>query len=132
MSIGSGIFSFLGKVKSKFCIRADNIKNIELRANVSPAHRRLPAPNGMDLSNFGENLPDSSRKRSGLNSLGSSHASSSACAADNEEKTIAPCGTVGKYLRMGSMDDCKLYNVNVLYFWNIVAHECCVSSCRVR
>jgi hypothetical protein len=26
----------------KFCIRADNIRNIVWRANVSPAHRRLP------------------------------------------------------------------------------------------
>lgn len=89
---GRGIFSFSAIDISKFCIIAVATKNNVFLANVSPAQSRFPAPNGIDLSNLVSNFPDSSRNRSGLNVLGSSHVSSSECEPCKDEKTIAPCG----------------------------------------
>lgn len=60
-----GIFAPFGIAILKFCNIAATIRNITFLANVSPAHKRFPAPNGKDLSNFGENLPFLSKKRSG-------------------------------------------------------------------
>lgn len=67
VSQGNGIFSFAGMTKSKFCTNIETTRNNVFLENVSPAHSRLPDPNGSDLSNLGENFPDSSKNRSGLN-----------------------------------------------------------------
>lgn len=91
VSDGSGNFSLAGSSMLKFCTKADTTRNNEFRANVSPAHRRFPAPNGSDLSSLGENIPDSSKNRSGLNSSGESQVFSSLWAPCNDENTIVPC-----------------------------------------
>lgn len=91
VSDGSGICSFFAGAMLKFWMMAVATKNSAFRANVSPAHTRLPAPNGIDLSSFGQNCPDSSKNRSGINSFGRCQAVSSLWDACSDENTIVPC-----------------------------------------
>lgn len=91
VSLVLGIFSFSGTMKLKFCMSAVATRKITFLANVSPAHKRLPAPNGNDLSNFTENCPFSSKNRSGLNSCGFFHMAGSSLHAVSEANTIEPC-----------------------------------------
>lgn len=127
VSLGSGIFAFSGKLKLKFCINAVATRNITFRANVSPAHKRLPAPNGNDLSSFTENCPFESKNRSGLNSSGFSHTDGSSLFAVSDANTIEPFSD--------EIDIHKNVSKNILngiYLWNIVSHEFGVTKCRVR
>lgn len=74
---GKGISLSSGVAILKFCMIADATKNIVFLANVSPAQSLFPAPNGSDLSSFGENFPNESKNRSGLNKSECSHVFSS-------------------------------------------------------
>lgn len=107
-----GIGCPLGAFTVKFCIMAVKKRNMEFRANVSPAHKRFPVdwkitkimrnsihndakkcipnPKGIDWSFLGQNLPWSSRNRSGWNLFGSTQTFGSLLAADNVVTTKAP------------------------------------------
>lgn len=88
---GRGTFSFSVDEILKFCMIADATMNKVFLANVSPAQSLLPAPNGNDLSNLGDNFPRVSKNRSGLNRSGRFHVSSSKWDPIRDPKTIAPC-----------------------------------------
>lgn len=127
-SHGIGIFWFVGISTSKFWTNAATIKNNAFLENVSPAHNRLPEPNGSDLSNFGENWPDSSKNRSGLNWSGWCHVCSSLCDPYNDPKTIAPC----KRIPHSTIVFIIVGICSILYFWNVISLESCIGGCCMR
>lgn len=86
-----GIVSQSAGLTVKLCIIAVTNMNIVLRANVSPAHSRLPAPNGNDRSLLKHNLPFWSRNRSGLNRSGCSQTVGSLCDAYSDVMTNEFC-----------------------------------------
>lgn len=131
VSFGSGIFSFSAILKLKFCMRAVAIKKITFLAKVSPAHKRLPAPNGNVLSNFTENFPFSSKNRSGLNSCGCFHMAGSSLHAVSEANTIEPCREKKTRIQIQFALTVKsIFQSNCL--WNIVAHKFGIMKCCVR